>query len=122
MSKRGPVAPLLTAAVISSLMVGLALWSAPTPLSRDAGVLRYRQHRWTYRYDTTFRREALFDAFADERETQDLAAEHPEVVEDLRASFLRHLKVHALDELPTGDEEWRRALEGVGYIGGQEDR
>ncbi|MHC4925576.1 MAG: hypothetical protein ACYTG4_16095, partial [Planctomycetota bacterium] len=101
----------------------LAVSSAPEPLTRNGGVLRYRRAQWLYRYDTTFRKEALFDAVADERETKDVSGEHPDMVEDLRAAFLRHLKRHRLEDLPSGDEEWRKALEGVGYVGGSsEDR
>lgn len=113
---------LLATAALAAAAGLLGARAAPDPPGREGDVYRMRRGDLLYRFHATFRVESLFDAAADPHETRDLAAARPADLERLRAEFLRRLRLKDLDAVPVTAEEWRKAAEGLGYLGGGGDR
>ena len=78
------------------------------------------------RLGMTLPRHELFDLAHDARETRNLAAEQPELVRELELEILAHVAAGGAAKVPvppeaTLDPEARKALEALGYLGGDED-
>jgi arylsulfatase A-like enzyme len=111
--------------------VGLAAFGQAT--NGEGGSERYhsvRTGRWRLIDDSTAGTAELYDVAADPGETRDLAAEHPDVVAELRAMLAAQRRSDAeLRELVGGvdatavvpDEDLQRDLRGLGYTGTDED-
>ena len=114
---RLPAPALAAVAVLALAFAWLGSAAAPRAPRNEGPVWRLREGRLLYRFHGTFRTEALFDLRVDPLETRDVSREHPETLERLRAAFLRYVGARTLEEAPASGEEWRRAMEGVGYVG-----
>ena len=87
----------------------------------------YSDGEWKLCVDRTNGRELLFHVAVDPRETRDVAAEHPEVVERLFDALVERIaaareragEYGVASELELSAEDVER-LRGLGYIGGEE--
>lgn len=104
------------------------------PRSTGSGGESFAVIRWPWklilhqkpRLRMTLPRHELFDLARDPRETHDLAAEHAELVQELELEILAHVAAGGAASLPVPpeaelDPEARKALEALGYLGGDED-
>ena len=117
MRPAGVAAALAVLVSISAVAAFAALLCAPPPPSREGDVWRLRRAGKIYRFHATFRTEALFEA-SDALETLDLSAGRRDELLALRGRFLGLVRARSLEEVAADGDEWRRRLEGVGYIGG----
>ena len=110
----------LAAAFAVAAAAATAPMLLPPPLpERTADVYRLRSGWFLYRFHATFRIEALFYPQGDPYETRDFSALFPADLARLRAEFLRRLRLHRLEDVPVTEGEWRKLVEGVGYLGGR---
>ena len=96
--------------------------AVPPPPERDGSVVRLRRGELLYRYNATFRAEALFLWRDDPLESRDLALERPRDLERLRGEFLGYYTgARTLADIPLEKQDWRATLESMGYLGGGSD-
>lgn len=91
-------------------------------LTFGADILRFeRQGRWKYIHKPV---PELFDLVADPRELENLAARHPERVEEMKTRLQSRLAAAASQEgaVVALDGEQRAALSALGYLGGEAGR